>query len=467
MSKDNFFSKTGVRNNEITGFSLQRIGRVFDDLEEYRSPEENTITDAIAQFWMEGDFQQFEEDIYINEIDYTLLTCLNNDNSVWIGPMVNTHNETIEADIFRNGYASIWRSIGINDEKLKKKLVLDFIGFIMSENKALSGEPHIELVHNNCTVAIVSNNNYGILSDDDPLLEFLDEGLLFDSDRDRVDTGFRFVGQVGEEYRGDVLFSWLMPLCHRAYLKGKEEKDIIKGASEILDGMAKAYHIHDPEYHDLFKRRCLAHIAMGFPSLMREIGFQKEDLMSLSIIDHDGFMLRDMQYLRLSPLADLSHGDMVSMAYHDAMMLSEFDIEVDIDILMDIENNKDTPSNSLLGPTADFNPSILKEAITHPLWESISHIELSAQYGTKLPIEIQAASLKRVSKGKHYTTMPSATGPWSRAQKKELIEMLVDSESLSMNAIELIKPDSDILIKYQDKLPKGASRYALSQDLGI
>lgn len=466
-NNENYFSDIGVRNEELSEFSLKRIGKLSNAIRKQHEGAAGTLTSIIDQIGSNLDLDDIEDIFSRNGTDYTLLTCLNNDNIRWFPEILSFYQDSIVSDISRSGMSSIWRSVGVSDEGYKKKLVIRLLKAIMDDALPFyATEYNTYVPHHNTSIVIIRESQH-IFGENSLLAQSSLQDFLLNSETDRATGGCRYVNEIDQEYRPDILFTWVMPLCHWAYLNGKPEKEIMKGAGEIIEGLARGYRIEDPEHLALFHRRCLAHIAMGFRGLMREIGFKKEDLKTLSVIDNDAFMMRDMRYVRLSPMSELSLGDQLSTVYHDLELLNEFDIEVDIDLLMDIEANKIIKSESVLGPAADLKPEYLNQAIKHPLWMQIEDIMLSNSCSKALPIDIQAAVFLRKASGKHFTISPEPKGPWNRAEQKHLLEKLADSNHLSMEMIEIIKPDGDILMKYKDKLPKEASRYAISQDLGI
>lgn len=467
--KDEFFSKTGVQKSELSDLSIERMSKIRSALLSYlpNGSDSGVLTDIQRAIEAELDFNDIEEVFDANFSDYTLMACLADDGAAWTSDIIYSRMEVLERDIERNGIASIWRSIGIIDENQKKKVVSGLVEKVVWDlinSMASYHEPELSF---NLVLAILNDNDWKMVSEDSVYYPLIDKELLFSSDADRAAAGYQCVQSFPDEQRAIILFTWLMPLCHRAYIDGRPHKDIIKGAQEILEGMAEAYGIEDAHCNELFKRRCLAHIAMGFSGLMMEIDFKKDDLKTLTYRDHEVFALTDMRYLKLSPIAELSTGDHIAVIYHDAFMLDDFGIELDIDILMDIESHKINKMDSALGAAADLNPDILLEAIEHPLWSEIEHIVLSTSHSKELPIDVQAAMIKRLTNGKHFTSSPAPRGPWGRSDQRYLLDYLVRENAAMMKGIDIIKPDSDILMKYRDKLPKEARRYAISNDLGI
>lgn len=457
MKIEEHFSAIVTSPDALTEFSAKRTGEILETLH-------SSITNPQVTF------MPLSEHKYIlssHGLDYTLLALLPNGTEFFNEALKNV-SHSIDEDISRNGYACIWRSVGIKDERLKRRVVSEFIEALDKWLPDLfSKQSQGKYIHGDLIFEIMTRNRHATVERSSPLCEFIDKNLLFDNLRDRVNVGYRYAAEIGEEYRPLAVFLWLAPLCHRAYIDGHQASDIVKGAGEIIDGLAQAIGIRDRKFHEIYKRRCLAHIAMGFVGLMKEIGFNREDIRYLSADDHENVMFRDMEHLRTPPILELSIADQVSMAYHDGCSLREVGITIDIDQLMDIEMNKAIYGGALLAATADYDPSVMIQAIHHPLWNEIRHLMLSTDHDKKMPLEVQAAVLKRESQGPAFSTVPAINGPWDRAEKQSLIGLLYESDALTMQVIKRIKPDSDIIRKYRDRMPKEAMRYAISDDMGL
>lgn len=472
VSKENLGyigTETKITMADLSVYSRDRLDLLNRSLLKHSPQEEGREINEILEGLDERESYEYldlvESCFSQHGIDYTLLSILDYENYNKLGDMRFALDEIIPEDLRLYGIGGLWRSLGIGSEELRRRAFIDLTEKLINELPLLF-DPSRES-HHDISMAILFDNREEIISHDDPFYQLINQRILFDPEEDRESAAQLFISLLPEYCINEYPLKWVMSLAQKAYINNKSPTEIMKGAAELIDGMSKSYRIKDPVHATLFKRRCLARVAMGFSGLMDEITFDKNDLKTLAGHDHPYFLNSNMKYVRLSPLTDLSVVDRVESAYNDADILKKKGIEIDIDILMDIEDNKLEFFSSALGATANFNPGILKEAIIHPLWLKIPNLCISHEIRKSFSIDVQAAILHRISASPQYTTHNRPNGPWKRGEQKLLLEALAERGCLSTKVIEVIKPDGDILMKYKDKLPPEARRYAFESDLGL
>src|SRR5690606_10574465 len=123
----------------------------------------------------------------------------------------------------------------------------------------------------------------------EPFHPYIKQSILLSPKVDRHKAGREFVKLVPSADRPEIPLTWMMSLAHRAYLDNVPAAEILRGASELVEGVASGYDINDPLHLALFRRRCLARIAMGFRDLMDAIDFNQTDIRTLGESDHPAF----------------------------------------------------------------------------------------------------------------------------------------------------------------------------------
>lgn len=463
-----------VPDYEISDYSLERLRNLrlsFD-----------FMGDSLAMAILktretEGD-SAIMDIMHQNNLDYTLMACINSEvahidrkkahemNAI----IIEYFYDSVLSDISRCGISLIWRSIGMRDEEVKKKAVRELIADIDLVNNPPDHLSELSFTIYGTTISIVDGKN--IQEIESPYFPYADTRFLLDEREDRRAMSSRIVEIAGKEDYHDILFTWLMPLCHRAYIDNHKPSKIVERASEIIEGLADGYGILDEKSRGIFKRRCLAHIAIGFDGLMREIKMTREDVIPLS--DHviDKLPSNAMDFIKRSPAAFISDGDYESTALNDKESLAGKGIFMGIDEYMAEEENGLFHDISLLGIHAKHDPSLLYEAIRHPKWMTVPSIILkktdmvvSHSSDTAFDIDIEIAILRREGMG--LTTHPLPIRQRSRDEQEQIVSTLSEEGLFTVAVYNMTRPESDILMKYKDKIPHSLRRTAFESDLGI
>lgn len=396
------------------------------------------------------------------EVDYTHLAIISYQDYRY---MDSSDGEKIHIDLSERGISAIWRSLGIPCEAQKRVAFDELITKLVGHFTELEDPSS-----NSCrdvNIAIMTNNNSDIISEDEPFHPYIKQSILLSPKVDRHKAGREFVKLVPSADRPEIPLTWMMSLAHRAYLDNVPAAEILRGASELVEGVASGYDINDPLHLALFRRRCLARIAMGFRDLMDAIDFNQTDIRTLGESDHPAFAAHSMSFIRQSPLSDISFSDGMAGAYYDAKLLEERGIIVDIDLLMDIELHKYKDGPCTLAATAGFDLDILKSAVDHPLWMRIPRLYVRGYYTERFPPEVEASLLHRKDACPDFITYDVHCGGWDRDRQANVLNHLQKRGAMSMNLIKMINPDGDILMQFRDSLPRKAFRHAIENDMGI
>lgn len=366
-----------------------------------------------------------------------------------------------QMDVMSSGFAGIWRSIGITDPKRKKIAVDNLVSTVSRDihlHDGVGNKTPVLTLKSRGIKSILCSDTHITHPESDPDFLSMDDGFkvkvfhdvmdILDKSNDASDLG-----------RSSILFSWIMPLCHRAYLQGTPASEVIQTILPIVDAFSDRVEFRSQVDKDIFCRRCFAHIAMGFPELMKEINLQKSDLIQIEM--NEGIKLKYPNILE-SPLVSSVHNkiDVVATIYNDIASLQESGITVDIDFIMDIEATRQKASD-ILPAYSELDKTSLLRAIKHPEWDNIR--VLRASYSSKgLPIEVVSAILKR-----ELITYPDVRGKYSTEDQDFILKDLAKHNKVTREVIEKVNISTDILIRNRSLLPKNIKKYAFETDLGM
>lgn len=481
--KNNFFTQTpSIKNDILSEYSLELLGLFVKQVQEHLGRDNISSISHIMEIASkevdngqelfeslrskvdEGDISQGSFPYYNN--NYTLLSCIHDEMTLGspfgISSLYGLLEYDFYDDVFSSGYSFIWRSVGITNEEVKKTVVKDFVEHLVQDIE-VDDDSFDKVILDRLINGIMASEEDSDHSESDPHFLKKGEGFKRRTLIELMDKSACFQEHVGffdipDNY---VLFTWIAPLCHKAYMDGMDSSDIMSGVMPIIEELANIYQIKESRERKEFCRRCLAHIAMGFSGLMKEIGFTKSDL---STLDFNESLKASCGLIVNSPLLfrSQSDADIVSTLYNDLALLEDLGISIDTDFIMELEASKSIGA-SLLNPYSTLYPASLLEATRNPLWDEL--VDINICYSSEpLPIEIIAAVLRREEHVRKKVPMKEY---FTRDEQEFILKDLIKHNKLNKQVIDQIKAPGDLLMKYRKDLPSKLRKYSLEIDLGL
>lgn len=272
----------------------------------------------------------------------------------------------------------------------------------------------------------------------------------------------------------EALFRYVIPLCHVTYLSGCSGSTVIKAAEPLVQAIAEWKQVPEKNgMQERFVRRCLAHIAMGFEDLMREVGIGRDDI--IPIREESDLWVADNQ-IASSPLEYAIKQDSASTLAKNCQLLRDHGVEVGINELMEIEKrrNSDCP-----GPLAwhirnedqyshlDLLKT-LNELVAHKDWPGIpriwTHDEQFAP--TAFPDDFQIEILKKNDAGD--TVLPEIKYRFYQDQvKNDIAHKMIEQGDMTASIMKTLKVDPVILEGHSKTLSKELKRLLVDDGLGL
>lgn len=474
-----------ISDSDLTSYSLDRMRELRGLLEmDFGKTEYSSYAHTISMLRKDNGYIDIIDRVDSRGLDYTLLACLRHEADALsdsdLNEIYNTiahyYGHSIHSDLITGGVQLIWRSVGIKHEGKKKVMVRRMLSSLIAalrESQYYKIDSYSDL--SRATISITEGDNK--FDKESFFHPFSDTRFLTDDTGNRREKSRLFFEQIPKQERSRILYRWLLPLCHMAYLDNAEPRLIMDSARDIIDGIADAHEIKTESGRELFQRRCLCHIAIGFEGLMNEVRMTRDDVLPLRPGELIELSDEEKEYLTISPVCILSHSDFIATAYNDRQMLLDNNIGLGIDELMEIEKEKVMNSISALGAHIEISPSLMTQAAEHPEWMKIPYIILYSKnmiaqfsnqvYGSigTMSLDMQIAILRREGAG--LRTHPALSGKWTRDEQRQIVSELTEEGLFTASVYNIVKPDTDIVMEFSGKLPRSLYRLMIEEDLGV